>query len=76
MKISIWLGLFLIFVAIWQIDWNDSNKIIIAILLILGGLINILSEMRSKTAQKIRSLLSYFAIFISILIIFKVWFYG
>lgn len=66
------LGVIQILVAIFNLDPARPNGIIISVLLFLGGLLMIITDIRSPMFGKFRRVLAYTAILISLALIIKV----
>lgn len=65
-------GIILIFVAIWNFDWDSWNQITISFVLILSAFNLLFKDSESEFLQRASKLSLYTAFFISIILIFKV----
>lgn len=74
--LNIFFGLLLILASIWEFDSNSWNKIGLSAVLFLSGLSSFLTDIESEFIQKMRNILLYSALLISIFLVLKVLFLG
>jgi hypothetical protein len=66
------LGVIQILVAIFVLDMKSWNQIIVSVLLFLGGTLMLTAEIDSTTIRRVRGVLSFVAVAISVALIIKI----
>jgi hypothetical protein len=66
------LGVIQILVAIFVLDVKSWNQIIVSVLLFLGGTLMLTAEIDSTTIRRVRGVLSFVAVAISVALIIKI----
>jgi hypothetical protein len=66
------LGVIQILVAIFVLDMKSWNQIIVSVLLFLGGTLMLTAEVDSTAIRRVRGVLSFVAVAISVALIIKI----
>lgn len=69
------LAILLIFAAVYNFDLESLNQILASLSLMLLGLHLLLEDSRSEVVQDLRKVIIRTALFFSIVLIVKAWFY-
>lgn len=65
------LGVLQILIAVFYLDLNDWNQIVVSALLFLGGVLMLTADVKSEFIRKFRGVLSYLTIVFAIAFIIK-----